>query len=100
MVLATGGGTYVQTGNAELLRTEGAFVVFLQASPEVLLRRCYGSDGPDGAVRPLARDRALFVRLYEQRLPLYRGADSTVTSDHKSPEAVAREIVQKLKVAR
>ena len=94
MVLATGGGTYVQPQNAELLRTEGAFIVFLQASPEVLLRRCCGSDDPDEAVRPLAQDRDAFLRLYQQRLPLYRTADWTVTSDHRSPESVAQEIAQ------
>ena len=95
MVLATGGGTYVQERNAVSLRTEGALVVFLEASPEILMRRCCADDVGDG-VRPLARDRDAFIRLYEQRLPCYRTADLTVSSDHKAPQAVAQEIVHTL----
>ncbi len=90
-VLATGGGTYVQEGNAQLLHDQGALVVFLDASPETLMSRCC-PDGGEHGVRPLAQDREAFIRLYEQRLPLYRRAGLTVDSDMKSPEAVAREI--------
>jgi shikimate kinase len=91
IVLATGGGTYVQTRNAELLRDQGASIVFLEASPETLRSRCCNEADEDG-VRPLAQDRDSFLRLYEQRLPAYRTADLTVSSDKKSPEAVAQEI--------
>lgn len=95
MVLATGGGTYVPAQNAQLLRDQGALIVFLDASPETLMRRCCADAGED-SVRPLARDREAFIRLYEQRLPMYRAADLAVDSDKKSPEAVAREIAQGL----
>jgi shikimate kinase len=97
VVLATGGGTYVQTDNAKLLRTEGAIVIFLQATPETLMRRC--CDGEEG-VRPLAADRDAFVRVYEERLPIYRTADITVDSDNMSPEGAARVVVEKLKLLR
>ena len=94
-VLATGGGVYVQPHNAELLRQHNAFVVFLEASAETLLRRCCGEKGePDASIRPLARDRDSFLRLYEERLPLYRTADLTVDADRRKPEAVAREIAR------
>ena len=96
LVLATGGGTYVQSQNAELLRAQDAFVVFLEGSAEVLLRRCCGKGEVDEAVRPLARDRDTFVKLYEQRLPFYRRADLTVNSDNKHPGMVAREIAKQL----
>jgi shikimate kinase len=96
-VLATGGGTFVQAQNAEMLRAAQATVVFLEASAETLLQRCCPEAGePSEAIRPLARDRRAFVRLYEERLPLYRRADLTVASDDKSPEAAAREIAQTL----
>ncbi len=93
VVLATGGGTYVQERNAALLHDAGATVIFLDATPETLLRRCCpeGSE-PSEAIRPLAQDREAFVRLYEKRLPAYRTADLTVSSDDKAPQAVAREI--------
>lgn len=98
MVLATGGGTYVQVGNAVLLRAEAAVVVFLQATPETLIHRC--CDGEAG-VRPLAADPTAFLRLYEQRLPVYRTADLVVDSDNMSAEEVASVIattVQELKL--
>jgi shikimate kinase len=95
MVLATGGGTFVQPQNATLLHAEGARVVFLEAKPETLMRRCCAEPGDEGA-RPLARYRNEFMRLYEQRLPLYRTADLTVDSDQKSPAAVAHEIAERL----
>ena len=93
LVLATGGGTYVQPQNAEMLRAQGAVVVFLHATPETLMRRCCVQADEDG-VRPLAQDRDAFLRLYEQRLPGYRTADLTVDSDDRSPEDVAREIAE------
>lgn len=95
LVLATGGGTYVQARNAELLRSEGALVIFLHASPETLLRRCCNAPNEE-SVRPLARDREAFVGLYQQRLLAYRTADLTVDSDDRSPEAVAQEIGERL----
>jgi shikimate kinase len=99
MVLATGGGTYVQAGNAQLLRAEGALIVFLDAPPETLMSRCCSETGENG-VRPLAQDRDAFRRLYEQRLPMYRAADLAVDSDKKSPEAVAREIADAIQLDR
>ena len=92
-VLATGGGTFVQRHNAELLRAHGATVIFLQASAKTLLDRCcHGLTEPEGTVRPLARDPDAFLRLYEERLPLYRKADLSVDTDNRAPEAVAQEI--------
>ncbi len=96
MVLATGGGTFVQPENAELLRAHGAIVVFLEAVPETLLRRCFPETGAHGGIRPLAADRDAFTRLYQQRLPLYRTADLIVDSDEKPPDAVARQIADRL----
>jgi shikimate kinase len=97
LVLAAGGGTYVQSRNAALLRAAGATVVFLEASAETLLKRCYSDANEENEVtRPLAADRPAFLRLYEQRLPLYRKADLTVDSESRAPEAVALEIAERL----
>src|SRR5262249_15445896 len=95
LVLATGGGTYVQPENAGLLRAEGALVIFLNATLETLLdRRCADQD----RVRPRAADREASLRLFEERLPTYRTADMTVDSDKKRPETVAREIIDSLRL--
>ncbi len=96
MVLATGGGAYVQVQNAELLRAQGALMIFVHAMPETLIHRCCNETGAEG-VRPLAQDRDAFLRLYEQRLPLYRTADLTVSSDGKRAAEVAREIADHLR---
>ena len=66
-------------------------MVFIHATPETLINRCCNDTDPEG-VRPLAQDRDAFLRLYEQRLPLYRAADFTVSSDGKRAAEVAREI--------
>jgi shikimate kinase len=96
-VLATGGGTFVQSPNAELLRAHGATVIFLEVSAQTLLRRCCdGSTEPAEAVRPLAHNPDTFLRLYEERLPFYRTADLRVDADNRLPEAVAREIARLL----
>ena len=99
-VLATGGGTYVQPRNAELLRAAGATVVFLEASAETLLQRCSESGDRTAAIRPLARDPETFMHLYKERLPRYRTADLTVVSENKPPQAVAQEIAEKLRLLR
>ena len=96
MVLATGGGTFVQPMNADLLRAQGAVVVFLEASPEILLNRCFSEREADEGVRPLAADRERFLQLYERRLPHYRTADLSVDSNGRSPEVVARDIANRL----
>jgi shikimate kinase len=93
LVLATGGGTFVQSKNAQMLRSAGAVIVYLHAPAETLIRRCCADQNGEEGVRPLARDRDAFLRLYEERLPFYRAADMTFDSDDKSPSEVAGDIV-------
>ncbi len=96
MVLATGGGTFVQSENAKVLRDNDAIVVFLETTPEILLRRCFPESSKHEEVRPLASDREAFLQLYQLRLAHYRTADLSVDSNHARPEAVAREIARRL----
>lgn len=97
LVLATGGGTFVQPQNAQLLRDAGAVVAYLHASAETLLRRCCSEqEKNDESVRPLARDRDSFLRLYNERLPFYQSADLIFDSDEKAPSEVARDIVKEM----
>jgi shikimate kinase len=69
VVLAVGGGTFVQPPNVDLLRQSGAAVVWLDCPTDVLLARCVTMTG-----RPLFRDEFSFRQLYAQRLPFYRQA--------------------------
>ena len=97
LVLATGGGTFIQAESANLLRAAGALLVYLHAPVETLLRRCcMPAEKIDAGVRPLARDQTAFLQLYEQRLPFYQTADVTFDSDEKPPVEVASEIAAAL----
>ena len=98
MVLSLGGGTFVQRVNVNLLQANGAIVVFLEASPEILLRRCFPESDEGEELRPLAADKEGFLRLYERRISHYRTADLKVDSNGRSPEAVARDIANRLRL--
>lgn len=100
LVLALGGGTFVQANNAELLRSHGVTTVFLDAPLELLIQRCTAEAVKEAAVRPLAADLDQFARLYHERVPSYRSADLTVESDNRPPIEVARRVGQKLGLLR
>ena len=96
-VIALGGGTFVQSANAELLRSRGARVVFLETEIEELFQRCQAANQhlPPNP-RPLAATPEAFRLLYAQRLPFYRTADLTVSATGKTVEELAQEIVLSL----
>jgi len=89
MVLALGGGTYAQAGAPEFLRGAGVPVIWLDASPDVLLARCMTMSG-----RPLFRDEPSFRALYALRLPSYQQADHRVDSSGE-PARVVAEILRR-----
>lgn len=89
LVIAVGGGAFVQPGNAALLREYGFSTVFLDAGVEELRRRCAGG-GPE---RPLARDENLFRQLYEARRSAYMAAEIRVDTGGKTPEQVVEEVL-------
>jgi len=73
-VIDLGGGA-VKTPTARTALAERAFTVLLDVDAETAWRRVRGSD------RPLAQDEALFRRIYDERLPVYRdAADAVVRS--------------------
>ena len=101
MVIAVGGGTFVQPHNAVLLRNAGARVVFLETPLEEMLERCgTESQSPEGNLRPLASDPDAFRVLYAQRLPQYRSADVTLSTAGKTAEENAQEIADRLGLPR
>jgi shikimate kinase len=88
-VVALGGGTFVQTGNAELLLAEtGVQVIFLDAPVDELFRRCQ----QEQLERPLRRDLDEFRQLYETRRPYYMKAALRIETSGKDVEAVAKEV--------
>jgi len=87
-IIALGGGAFVQPENAALLENAGVPVIFLDASPEELFRRC-SNDGRD---RPLRGDLKQFCALYEHRRPFYLKAACHIDTDGKDQETIAREV--------
>ncbi len=73
LVVATGGGTFVQPGNRELIRRLG-ISVFLDVPWGEVLRRLPEKRGE----RPLFGSPEQASALYSSRLPHYRMADVTV----------------------
>ncbi len=96
-VIALGGGTFVEPGNAGLLRQRGARVVFLEIAVDQLLHRCRAASArcPENP-RPLAEDAEAFHALYSRRLPSYRQADLIVSTEAKTIDQIAREIAATL----
>ncbi len=95
LVLATGGGVVLNSANREALRNHGT-VVYLRAATEILVERTRRDRG-----RPLlqtADPHGRIEELMRQRDPLYRStAHLIVDTDRRSPQAVARDVVTRLK---
>ncbi|MFC1936989.1 shikimate kinase [Chloroflexota bacterium] len=96
LVIACGGGVILNKINIDRLK-EGARVVYLVASPSVILKRVLKG----GEKRPLMNvpDRAVAIReLLEFRKPFYeRAADITIDTSNLDIDAVAEQIINKLK---
>lgn len=91
-VVATGGGTFAQPANRELIRRCGVSV-FLDVPWEELLRRLPGKREE----RPLFGSPEQALDLWRARLPHYRQADLSVpTGPDEDAEGVARRIASLL----
>ena len=96
LILALGGGAFVQPENASLLRQAGLPVVFLDASVEELRQRC----ALQGNERPLFRDENQFRQLYEVRRSCYVKADIRVETTGLTVEEAASEVARRLGLER
>lgn len=93
-IVALGGGTFVQPANREALRRHGAVTVLLDAPLEELERRCRNAPN----VRPLAREKIGFERLFADRRDAYLLAQFRVNTAGKKIEQVAEEVEDILKI--
>ncbi len=85
-VMALGGGAFVRPSNWQLIQNNGV-TVWLDCELETVRKRL-GED----TTRPLAQDRGVLAKLFEDRRPLYARADFRVDVDTSE----AGEIVQKI----
>ena len=92
LVVATGGGTFAQPGNRELIRRLGVSV-FLDVPWGEVVRRLPGKRGE----RPLFGSPGQAFELYTSRLPHYRLADLTVRPEPaEDAEALAGRLGMEL----
>jgi len=92
LVLALGGGAFIEEQVQDILRAAEISAVFLDAPVEELFRR---SEQPE-VVRPLRRDREQFRQLYERRRPAYLKAELRIETGEKAIATVVEEIVSGL----
>lgn len=88
MVLALGGGAFVQQANYELLENNGV-TIWLDCPFEVLKRRVERETH-----RPLARDPERFAALYAERLPYYSRADFRIPAGDDDPAVTVEAVLQ------
>ena len=86
-IVALGGGAFTQTNNRENLADAGVSI-WLDCPAEDLWQRV--SEMGD---RPLARDKAAFVALHEERRQHYEKADFRVPVAGANPDAVVEAIL-------
>lgn len=97
-IVALGGGVVLRAENRSVLRERGK-TVWLQASPETLVRRI--SDDPttvDRRPNLTAQGGLAEIRnLLEQRTPLYAEcANMTINAEHTLPDEIAHQIIASL----
>lgn len=87
MVVALGGGAFVQPANQELIAAHG-LTIWLDCAFEVIERRVAQHDH-----RPLARDPQTFRKLFAARQPAYAKAEYRVDSSGDDPAEAVRQIL-------
>jgi shikimate kinase len=96
-VIATGGGIVTQPRNHELLRQAG-YVIWLKASPEIVLRRV--ARNHDRPLLQTADPLATIRELLDSRLPLYRAcAQEEVNTSDLTLDETAHGITESSRVA-
>lgn len=91
-IISTGGGIILNEKNRQLLRASSS-VYYLQTSPETFLERLKNDTS-----RPLIQQKSQseVAAIFRPRVPLYKAVSSfIVNTDHKTPEAIAAEIIEK-----
>jgi shikimate kinase len=88
LIIALGGGAFVQAENRIAIEQAGAMSVLLEAPLEELRRRCENDSKP----RPLARDEQNFAKLFTQRRSAYEQAGFRADTAGKNVEEVAAAI--------
>ena len=87
LVVATGGGTFVDPSNRAAINGDG-LSVWLDAPLDRVIARL-----PSDGRRPLAADRSSFERLYQQRRAAYQFAHRRLDAGRASVEALVEQVL-------
>lgn len=90
IIVATGGGTFVDPGNRAIINADGVSVWLDAPLPELLDRI------PRDGRRPLAADRTQLEGLFEVRRAAYAQAQIRLDAAGRPVEALAEELVARL----
>jgi 3-dehydroquinate synthase len=94
VVIATGGGVIKNHKNVANLRNRGV-LIWLKADPEIILKRVMLEGGKRPLLdveEPLHEINALL----NERLDLYKQADTSIDTNYITPKETAHEIIEKL----
>lgn len=97
-VIASGGGAFVDPRNRDAMLAGGR-VIFLSASPAVILRRLKYED-TGGPIRPLLAvndPESRIAELLARRMPAYTLAHHTVDTDALTADEVAAQILTRIR---
>ena len=95
-IVALGGGAFVESENAALLKASSVPTVFLDAPVEELWERCCAQARETGAERPLLRSREQFRKLYETRRRNYSKASLKIPTGGRAVDTIVDEIAETL----
>ena len=87
VVVATGGGTFVDPSNRAAINADGVSI-WLDAPLDRVIARL-----PADGRRPLAADRVEFERLYDQRRAAYQLAHRRLDAGRASVDALVEQVV-------
>jgi shikimate kinase len=88
MIIALGGGAFIQSRNRAAIEQAVALTILLEAPLEELKRRIT----LDGKTRPLATSNEAFAQVFVKRQGIYHLVQHRVQTLNKSVEQVAAEI--------
>jgi shikimate kinase len=91
VVVATGGGTFVDPQNRAAINSDGTSVWLDLPLDQAVAR------APGGGRRPLAADRSTFERLYHSRRTAYQLAHIRLDAGRASVNALVEELLDRLK---
>ena len=95
LVLALGGGAFMTAAVRALCAGDHVLSVYLHATVQESLIRVLGADGPRRPLLEVDDPSVRLTALLRERDPVYRQADLMVRTSDRTPDEIAREVVDR-----